>query len=86
VVLALGPLLMLQGRKFSATDSNNSAAIQELQPGYKPWFNSVIRDSGPEVQTFLFATQAGIGAGVTGYILGLYQGRAERRKPEDGLD
>jgi cobalt/nickel transport protein len=79
VVLALGPLLALQGRKFGATDGNNSTTIQEIQPSYKPWFEPVIKDSGPEVQTFLFAAQAGIGAGITGYILGFYKGRSQRK-------
>jgi cobalt/nickel transport protein len=82
VVLSLGPLLILQGRKFGATDGHNSTAVQEIQPDYKPWFQPVIQDSGPEVQTFLFAAQAGIGAGVTGYILGLYKGRSQKRKDE----
>lgn len=80
VALSLGPLLVLQGHEFGATDGNNSTAIQEIQPDYKPWFEPVIKDSGPEVQTFLFAAQAGIGAGVTGYILGLYKGRTEKRE------
>jgi cobalt/nickel transport protein len=82
VVLALAPLLALQGKQFGATDSNNSTAIQEIQPGYKPWFDSVIKPSGAEVQTFLFATQAGIGAGIMGYILGLYKGRSESREKD----
>lgn len=82
VVLSLGPLLVLQGQKFGATDGNNTTAIQEIRPDYQPWFEPVIRDSGPEVQTFLFAAQAGIGAGVAGYILGLYQGRSDRRKAD----
>ena len=82
VVLALAPLLMLQGKQFGATDSSNSTAIQEIQPDYKPWFNSVIKPSGSEVQTFLFAAQAGIGAGIAGYILGLYKGRSERREKD----
>lgn len=78
VVLSIGPLLVLQGRQFGATDGNNTTAIQEIKPDYKPWFEPLIKDSGPEVQTFLFAAQAGIGAGVTGYILGLYRGRSQR--------
>ena len=82
IILALAPLLVLQGKQFGATDSNNSTAIQEIQPGYKPWFDSVIKPSGAEVQTFLFATQAGIGAGIMGYILGLYKGRSERREKD----
>jgi cobalt/nickel transport protein len=83
IVLSLGPLVVLQGKKFSATDSNNSTAIQEIRPDYKPWFEPIIKDSGPEVQAFLFATQAGIGAGITGYILGLYKGRSEHYKQDE---
>ena len=78
LVLALGPLLVLQGREFGATDGHFITVIETDHPDYKPWFEPVIKDSGPEVQTFLFAAQAGIGAGVMGYILGLYKGRSER--------
>jgi cobalt/nickel transport protein len=79
VALAMGPLLVLQGKDFGATDDHNSTAIEELRPGYKPWFNSMIKPSGGEVETFLFATQAALGAGVTGYVIGLYKGRSEGR-------
>lgn len=83
VVLALGPLLVHQGKEFGATDGNNTEAIQAIQPNYKPWFEPVIKDSGPEVQAFLFAAQAGIGAGVAGYILGLYKGRSIAQRGKD---
>lgn len=83
IVLALGPLLALQGKEFGATDGNFTAAIEEDHPEYKPWFEPVIKDSGPEVQTFLFAAQSGVGAAVTGYILGLYKGRSERDKKDE---
>lgn len=83
LVLSLGPLLVLQGKEFGATDGNFVTAIETDHPNYKPWFKPLLKDSGPEVQTFLFAAQAGIGAGITGYILGLYKGRSERRKEDD---
>ncbi|MBW4470931.1 MAG: energy-coupling factor ABC transporter substrate-binding protein [Stenomitos rutilans HA7619-LM2] len=83
LVLAFGPLLVLQGREFGATDGNFVAAIEKDHPNYKPWFEPIIKDSGPEVQTFLFASQAGIGAGITGYVLGLYKGRSETRKKDE---
>ncbi|MDX2099939.1 MAG: energy-coupling factor ABC transporter substrate-binding protein [Leptolyngbyaceae cyanobacterium bins.59] len=83
IILSLGPLLVLQGQEFGATDAQNTDAIQEIQPNYQPWFKPVIQDSGPEVQTFLFAVQSGIGAGVLGYILGLYKGRSERSEQKD---
>jgi cobalt/nickel transport protein len=83
VILSMAPVLMYQGKEFKATDSQNQTAIEEVQPGYKPWFEPVIKPSGGEVETFLFAAQAAIGSGVTCYILGLYKGRTERRKTEE---
>jgi cobalt/nickel transport protein len=82
VVLSMAPVLIHQGKEFKATDSINVTAIEEVQPGYKPWFEPILKPSGGEVETFLFAAQAAIGAGVTGYILGLYKGRTERRQAD----
>jgi cobalt/nickel transport protein len=83
VILSVAPILMYQGQEFKATDSLNVTAIEQVKPGYKPWFTPVIKPSGGEVETFLFATQAAIGSGVTCYILGLYKGRTERRKSDE---
>jgi cobalt/nickel transport protein len=83
VILSMAPVLMYQGKEFKATDSINITAIEQVKPGYKPWFEPVIKPSGGEVETFLFATQAAIGSGVTCYILGLYKGRTERRKTDE---
>jgi cobalt/nickel transport protein len=83
VILSMAPVLMYQGKEFKATDSINITAIEQVKPGYKPWFEPVIKPSGGEVETFLFATQAAIGSGVVCYILGLYKGRTERRKTEE---
>jgi cobalt/nickel transport protein len=83
VILSVAPVLMYQGKEFKATDSRNQTAIEEVKPGYKPWFEPVIKPSGGEIETFLFATQAAIGSGVTCYILGLYKGRTERRKTDE---
>jgi cobalt/nickel transport protein len=79
VVLAAVPLLSIHGKNFPASDDNSSKGVEELRPGYKPWFKSVFEPQGGEIETFLFATQAAIGAGVTGYILGLYKGRSDRK-------
>jgi cobalt/nickel transport protein len=79
LALSIGPVLHFQGNEFNATDSKNSTAIEELRPGYKPWFEPVIKPSGGEIETFLFATQAAIGSGIVGYVIGLYKGRTERQ-------
>jgi cobalt/nickel transport protein len=83
VILSMAPVLIYQGKEFKATDSINITAIEQVKPGYKPWFEPVIKPSGGEVETFLFATQAAIGSGVVCYILGLYKGRTERRKTDE---
>ncbi len=83
VILSMAPVLMYQGKEFKATDSINVTAIEQVKPGYKPWFEPILKPSGGEIETFLFATQAAIGSGVTCYILGLYKGRTERRKIDE---
>jgi cobalt/nickel transport protein len=83
VILSVAPILMYQGKEFKAIDSLNITAIEQVKPGYKPWFTPVLKPSGSEIETFLFATQAAIGSGVTCYILGLYKGRTERRKIDE---
>jgi cobalt/nickel transport protein len=80
VGLSLAPVFIFQGKEFKATDSINITAIEEVKPGYKPWFQPVIKPSGGEIETFLFSAQAAIGSGIVCYILGLYQGRNERRQ------
>jgi cobalt/nickel transport protein len=82
VVLSMAPVLMYQGKEFKATDSINITAIEAVKPGYKPWFEPIIKPSGGEIETFLFATQAAIGSGIACYILGLYKGRTERRQAD----
>jgi cobalt/nickel transport protein len=83
VILSMAPILIYQGKEFKATDSLNVTAIEQVKPGYKPWFEPILKPSGGEIETFLFATQAAIGSGVTCYILGLYKGRTERRKIDE---
>ncbi len=83
VILSMAPVLLHQGKEFKATDSINITAIEQVKPDYKPWFEPVLKPSGGEVETFLFATQAAIGSGVVCYILGLYKGRTERRKIDE---
>ena len=54
VILSMAPVLIYQGKEFKATDSINITAIEEVKPGYKPWFEPVIKPSGGEIETFLF--------------------------------
>lgn len=82
IILALTPLVLNHGAEFAGADDKSSKGVEELSPGYKPWFNSVFEPQSSEVESFLFATQAAIGSGVTCYVLGLYKGRNERKRQE----
>ena len=46
---------------------------------YKPWILPLWEPPSGEIETFLFSLQAAIGAGIIGYIAGLYTGRKEKR-------
>jgi cobalt/nickel transport protein len=78
VLLAIVPLILVKGGKFSGSDDQAKNAIAEIQPGYKPWFSSVMEPASSEVSSLLFATQAALGAGIVGYVIGLYKGRSGR--------
>ncbi|MBW4671041.1 MAG: energy-coupling factor ABC transporter substrate-binding protein [Cyanomargarita calcarea GSE-NOS-MK-12-04C] len=83
IVLAAAPLVFIKGAEFSGADGQAEKAITEIQPEYKPWFNSLIELPSGEVESLMFAVQAAAGAGVVGYVIGLYKGRSEQRKNEN---
>ncbi|KXG09220.1 energy-coupling factor ABC transporter substrate-binding protein [Anoxybacillus rupiensis] len=78
-VLAVAPLLLVRNSDFGGTDDQAEKAIQTIVPDYKPWFETIFSPPGGEVETLLFSLQAALGAGVIGYIIGVYKGRAGRR-------
>ena len=81
IALALVPVLFVRG-EYAGSDGQGTEAIQKLQPGYKPWFEPVVELPSGEIESLMFATQAALGAGVVGVVIGLYRGRtlAEERK------
>jgi cobalt/nickel transport protein len=78
VALFAVPLLIDGGRSdYTGSDSRATAAIEQSDPGYTPWFSSVFSPSSAEVESGLFALQAGIGGLVLGYALGRLRGRRQ---------
>ena len=83
VLLLAFPLAIYNGKGedqgyFSGADDQGTAAVEET--GYQPWFSSIWEPPSGEIESFLFAVQAAIGAIIVGYVLGNYKGQAKERK------
>ncbi|MFB2937391.1 energy-coupling factor ABC transporter substrate-binding protein [Aerosakkonemataceae cyanobacterium BLCC-F154] len=83
VALAIAPLILIRGAEFGGADGEAESAIQEIDPNYKPWATPIFEPASGEIESLLFALQAGLGAGVIGYAIGLYRGRQESRNREE---
>jgi cobalt/nickel transport protein len=83
VVLAVAPLVLIKGAEFSGADGQAEDAIKEIQPEYKPWFNPLVELPSGEVESLLFSVQAAAGAGVIGYVIGLYKGRSQHQRNKE---
>nr|WP_120491863.1 energy-coupling factor ABC transporter substrate-binding protein [Corynebacterium lactis] len=79
-VIAIFPMFFNFGdpaseEQFGGTDSIASDVIMENDPNYTPWFEPLVGELPGEVESGLFALQAGLGAGVLGYAIGFYRGK-----------
>lgn len=74
ISLTVLPLIFVKG-EFEGADGEAQKLITEIQPNYKPWFEPLFEPASGEIASLLFASQAALGAGVIGYVIGLYKGR-----------
>jgi cobalt/nickel transport protein len=81
ITLAVLPLVFVRG-EFSGSDGQAEEAIAELHPTYQPWFKPFFEPASGEIESLLFATQAALGAGTIGYVIGLYKGRSQRQSDD----
>lgn len=75
ILIIVIPLMTLQGAEFGGADDEASDVIVEIDPDYKPWFDSILEPASGEIESLLFAAQAAIGAGVIFYYLGYNRGK-----------
>lgn len=78
IALAILPLLFVKG-EYEGADAVAEGAITEIKPDYEPWFNSLFEPASGEIESLLFASQAAIGAGIIGCVIGFYKGRNDAR-------
>ena len=56
--------------RFGGTDGAATSQIEESHPDYEPWFQPFFQPESSEVESGLFALQAGLGGVVLGFALG----------------
>ena len=80
VLLVILPLAFNPGAEYGGADGEAETAINEIKPEYEPWFSGIYEPPSGEIESLLFSTQAAIGAGVIGYVIGKIRGKKEVRE------
>lgn len=68
--LLLAPFVVAGTGSWSGTDDAAVDMVSEQDPDYEPWFEPVYEPPSGELETLFFSTQAAIGGGIIGYVLG----------------
>jgi cobalt/nickel transport protein len=74
ITLAIMPLIFVKG-EYTGADGQAEEVISSINPDYQPWFQPLFEPASAEIESLLFASQAAIGAGIIGYVIGFYKGR-----------
>ncbi|MGB5823293.1 MAG: energy-coupling factor ABC transporter substrate-binding protein [Proteocatella sp.] len=69
-MVAMSPLIIKSGSEFGGADGIAMNIVTEIDSNYTPIFKPLIEPASSEVESFLFALQAAIGAGIIGFALG----------------
>lgn len=78
VILIITPLILNSTAEYGGADGEAESLISEINPNYKPWFNSLYEPPSGEIESLLFSTQAAIGAVIIGYFLGYKKGKKDK--------
>jgi cobalt/nickel transport protein len=80
-LIAVIPLFMHRNGEdvFAGADAQAETMVTQLQPDYTPWAEALWTPPSGEIETLLFMLQAGLGAGLLGYYLGLRRGESRAR-------
>lgn len=70
VVIAIAPIYLRRDAEFAGADSEAMDMVSEIAPWYEVWAEPLLAPKSGEIESLLFALQAGLGAGVMGFVLG----------------
>ena len=79
VAIAAFPLIWNASAEFGGADDKVKDVVAIINPEYKPWYSAWWTPPSAEVESFLFALQAALGAGFIGYWIGFQRGRRSAR-------
>lgn len=83
IVICLSAFVLAPGAEFGGADGQGESQIQEIDPEYTPWFESLWSPPA-ETESMLFALQAAIGALIIAFFIGNERGkRVARRKDSE---
>lgn len=80
VALFVVPFIIQKDAEFGGADGAAADQIESQNPDYEPWFSNIYEPASGEIESFLFAFQAAIGAIVIGYYFGYNRGRRTGKK------
>ena len=86
VIIGLIPLLTIKDSVFGGADGAAEDAISQIDPGYQPWAESVLKPPGGETESLLFCLQAALGSGVLAYGFGYLVARKKYKKDGEEAD
>lgn len=75
VIIAITPLIINKNAEYGGADGEAEVLIQEINPDYEPWFNSIWEPPSGEIESLLFALQAAIGSGFIFFFVGYSIGK-----------
>lgn len=75
-----------KGESFAGSDDQATTAITQVDPHYHRWAVPLFEPPSGEVESFLFALQAALGAGILCYYIGYMRGRREAGEVKERND
>ena len=75
--------LVFQSKNVSRPPSDDQGSEWILSTGYTPWVNPLWEPPNSDIESGLFALEAAVGAGIMGYVFGIWHTEEKMRKKEE---